>query len=246
MRTLGCSAPRPAPFPRHGARRLQTRPTPWRRLPTTAAAGRLRRLSAFPGSRPGRARAATTQPLSRSRARGCRRPCLLCGRRRPSEPPLCAPAANGARPPQRCPAQGPRLHHWGAPRRPRRPPPGSRPGPQPRRPGRPLPARALAATYRGALAARARCGVIPGSRLGKHPLPKPRLYALKQVAPTWEKQKVFADVGVGQKRPRAEDTIKGATHRFQAPTSGFAHSLCPCPHPAAHSAGTGAPRFPSS
>ena len=31
-------------------------------------------------------------------------------------------------------------------------------------------------------------------------------------------------MGVGQKRPRAGDTIKGATHRFQAPTRSFAHS----------------------
>lgn len=53
-------------------------------------------------------------------------------------------------------------------------------------------------------------------------------------------------MGVGQKRPRAGDTIKGATHRFQAPTSSFAHSPCPCLHPAAPSRGSGVPRFPGS
>lgn len=245
---------RPAPR----ARRLQTRPAPWRRL-AAAAVRRLGRLPAFPRAGPrlaaGRARVATVQPLSRSRARGRRRrPRLLCGRRRPSEPPLCAPGCKWRRVPPESPgapagvavpgrtpaAPPPSARLWARPAAPTPGPPSSRPRPcshLPRGSSRSL-ARSLA---------RARAAErfpVPGR--GSSPFPKPRLCALKQVAPTWEKQKVFADVGVGQKRPRAEDTIKGATHRFQAPTSSFAHSPCPCPRPTAPSAGTRAPRFPSS
>lgn len=90
-RTLGCGAPRPT---------TADTPGPVVRRLAAAAARRLGRLPAFPGALPGaglaaaraRARAATVQPLSPSRARGCRRrPRLLCGRRPPSELPLCAP-----------------------------------------------------------------------------------------------------------------------------------------------------------
>lgn len=52
-------------------------------------------------------------------------------------------------------------------------------------------------------------------------------------------------MGVGQKRPRAKDTIKGATHRFQAPTSSCAHSPAPADAPLHPPGAPGRPDSPA-
>lgn len=152
VRPPGCSAPRPAPDvcrharprgaaspprPSGGSGAFPPFPGPgqgWRR----GGRGR-RRCSHCPAAAPGAAAAARVSFVA-----------VADPRSRRSAPP----AANGAGCPLRRPAHRLGLQSRGAPRRLRRPPPGSGPGPQPRRPGRPPPARARAATYRGALAAR--------------------------------------------------------------------------------------------
>lgn len=63
-------------------------------------------------------------------------------------------------------------------------------------------------------------------------------------ARTGEKQKVFADVGVGQRRPRAGDTIKGATHRLQPQPSACLGPSAPRPPPLAASHTHMLPRRP--
>lgn len=161
----------------------------------------------------------------------------------PAQPFVAAPGFSQPRPGlQMAPARrsrgsAARPAPGGGERRAARPPRGlriravSRLQPRARAPSAPAPApsRRAAATHRRGSAGGCRslgrdgragggCG-IPGSRRGTLSAPFPQPRALE--ARAGEKQKVFADVGVGQRRPRAGDTIKGATHRLQAQPSGF-------------------------
>lgn len=80
--------------------------------------------------------------------------------------------------------------------------------------------------------------MLPGSGL---PTPK------QGKARTGEKQKVLADVGVGERRPRAGDTIKGATRRARSRSQAGAHaSRCLSSPGVATGAGGRVPLFAAS